>query len=173
MEDDFGLDALSVAASDDPSALGESPASPVVRVQGRGKRKQQDGGTPQSAKKKGKAAVAKPACPCMVCGCIFAEMPPDSAFCWPHKRTVDVMNYRYGKIGKDRQVAFRKRQQSAPKEPPSQFATEVLEFDDQAPESENNQPRNHVDMERHSERFSVQTASRGRLLCRRCITSSG
>ena len=75
----------------------------------------------------------------MVCGCIFAEMPEASAFCWPHKRTVDVMNYRYGKIGKDRQAAFRKRQQSAPKEPPSQFATEVLEFDDQAPENENNQ----------------------------------
>ena len=102
----------------------------AAQVQGRGKRKARDVGTPDAspaAKKSrtGKSAVAKPATPCMVCGCIFAEMPPDSAFCWPHKRTVDVMNYRYGKIGKDRQIAFRKRQQNAPKEPPSQFASQV------------------------------------------------
>ena len=155
MEDDFGLYALSVSASDGVSASGRPPA-PAAQVQGRGKRKQQDVGTPQSAKKK--AAVAKPSTPCMVCGCIFAEMPPDCAFCRPHKRTVDVMNYRYGKIGKDRQTAFRKRQQNAPKEPPSHFATEVLEFDDQAPETEGNQSRNVVDMERHCEKFAVNTS---------------
>lgn len=115
-------------------------------------------GNGKRVKKSAKQEVAKRTDPCKICSCLFAEMPPGCSFCWPHKRTIDVMDYRYGKTSKDAQKKFRQRLADAPREPPSALASEVLEFEEQAPETDDRKPRNTVDMERHLERFTVSSA---------------
>ncbi len=44
------------------------------------------------------------AVPCMVCGRCYTEMPPNCAFCWPHKRAVDNLIKKWRPLPKSQQA---------------------------------------------------------------------
>ena len=110
-----------------------------------GRRSDQDGaGAPSTAgrssgsgrSKASKAADPVGVKPCKVCGRTYEDMPPRTCYCWPHKRTVDVMvlNFKKGDVkhGTKNAAAFNKmRDASGP--PPSEFSEAVMSYEAQHP----------------------------------------
>ena len=102
---------------------------------------------------------------CIVCGLLKQEMPPNSLYCWDHKRAVDSLTTQCKATDKKNKNtecmdALNKIREEGKLGPPSTFSDAIIEFEASAPSQGRGIKRKTIDSMQLLERYITRTSVR-------------